>query len=162
MLATCERRVAAGTSKKSSPFHGRVESPGCTDVLVMASFERRDLIPAQEGLATDDQSRSNLRFLSLRILIYERLERETDDRIKQLLADSRASHHASAEYRGELEFLQAGLAKAVDRLAIEHGIHWQNEVVDVRAPQLCEVSPLANLTVSPPVHAARVPTSSLY
>lgn len=155
MLTTCARPVEAETTKTSATTPVCEDSPrcvdslGCTGSFVMASFEEHALMPEGESLATDGQARSNLRFLSLRVPIYERLEREIDERLKQLSLDSRASQDVSAEYRSELEFVQAGLAKAVNRLALEHGVHWRNDVVEVRAPQLREASPTADASGVP-------------
>lgn len=165
MLTTCPRPVKAqmsSTSASSLNYEdplGCADSFGCTRSLVAAAFEEHDLIPDCETPPADDQALSNLRFLSLRVPIYERLVREIDDNLKELSLDSRASRHVSSEYRNELDLLQVGLAKAVGRLAVEHGVHWRNAVVEVHAPQLPEISPIVDAAASPSTPITVVATS---
>jgi len=145
-MVTCYSHNILAAIPETSPC-----SLGCTDSLVMAAVSEHALSPkiaqAHGEPACESEVGTNLRFLSLRVPIYERLVRETTKGLEELFVDSRVSHHVSSEYQRELEFLQTGLAKALDRLAVEHGLSCHNGVAEVCSPQLREVSPEVNATV---------------
>jgi hypothetical protein len=127
-------------------------SLGCTDQLVMPSAAEYSVVPKtapeRQALLGNTEARINLRFLTLRVPIYERLVRDTTDHLAKLSLDSRASHHVTSEYRRDLEFLQTGLANALDQLAVEHGLFCDSDVVQVCAPQVRRASPEVDATAS--------------
>jgi hypothetical protein len=119
------------SNESSDEWSQSLVMAGGTDVSAIRSSH------VLEGGSVARQDRTPcLRSLSMSVSIYERLLKETAERLEGLASAPEHNGYATLEYRNEMEFLRSGLGRALARLSERHGVHCSENVVDVWAPEL--------------------------